>query len=607
MDKLDIDFNSLLPYVIDAFSSVYGEEYRSIISKKLNNALIIQYHDVEGLNYYVSYIKRCKAREFSIRFLEEIGIDVQEYKKSNYTEPLESNLNKILGCLIDANFGFSKDVDYWSPLRAFDTNNKTNPERLLSNKIKIVNYLLGNEREKITKENFEFFAKTKEFSELLKKINDFNVVYEKLLFEYNNWANQFIPYEKYVEDEKKRKEGILQKKKNELFREIFDQLPSVLKDIISNKSFEEQLNTILGGMDISAKSIIEFFRYEQMEKLKSSEVDLYDKFLIVYWQSIYLKKLGITIPNENMLNCDSDEDITNFLSFLNQEDIRKYIPSDELISCISSTREKKYEEALREYYTTRNDFSDVMKLFDNNPDNIEIIYSQIKNKNVCVMGHGGIKNNNEFISIMFYTIREFDGGHLFYMFMHENGHIIDQSQKGIGFESFDDFGGNYRKNPYDNAFRKYEKFNETLNDIFTQEAVKILQDQGIYLLEPEEFTKLDNYFNTPAITHRLLQPLVQKFRQQVIRAKVNANPEELIMYIGEDNFEELVDTVNKVDYLLRNDVISKIDKSPEDTMVIEYFQQVEKAKQIYINIDSYYANKFGNSQTDGFQETIKKR
>ena len=159
MDKLDIDFNSLLPYVIDAFSSVYGEEYRSIISKKLNNALIIQYHDVEGLNDYVSYIKRCKAREFSIRFLEEIGIDVQEYKKRNYTEPLESNLNKILGCLIDANFGFSKDADYWSPLRAFDTNNKTNPERLLSNKIKIVNYLLGNERKQITKENLDDFIR----------------------------------------------------------------------------------------------------------------------------------------------------------------------------------------------------------------------------------------------------------------------------------------------------------------------------------------------------------------------------------------------------------------------------------------------------------------
>lgn len=609
MDKLNIDFNSLLPYVIDAFSSVYGNEYRSIISQKIKNTVIVSYHDFEGLNDYVSYLKRCKAREFSIRFLDEIGIDVKKHKKSNYTEPLDSDIQKILDCLIDADFGFSsKDVDYWSPLRAFNSNNKTASKRLLENRIKIINYLLGNEQEKITEENFESFAETKEFLELLKKINEFNIVYEKLLSEYNYWVNQLEPYEKYVEDEKKRKEDILQKKKNELFREIFDQLQSSIKDSISNKTFEEQLETILGSMDISAKSIIESFRYEQMEKLKSSDVDLWDKFWIVFWQSNYFKKLGITIPNENMLKCDSEEDVANYLSFLNQDDIRKYLPSDELISYISSTREKKYEEALREYYTTRKDFTDAMKVFANNPSNLEHIYNQIKNKRVCIMGQGGTNDKNEFISIMFYTIRISDGGLLFYNFMHENGHVIDQSQRGCGFESFDDYGENPRKNSYDNAFRKYEKFNETLNDMFTIEAIRILQDQGIYLLEPEEFTSLDtSNHNTASITKSLLQPLLQKFRYQVIKAKINSEPEKLIKYIGEDNFEELVDALNKVDYLSRNGVVPKIDKSPEDAMVIEYFEQVERVKQIYINIDSYYANKFGNFPTDGFEETIKKR
>ena len=55
---------------------------------------------------------------------------------------------------------------------------------------------------------------------------------------------------------------------------------------------------------------------------------------------------------------------------------------------------------------------------------------------------------------------------------------------------------------------------------------------------------------------------------------------------AEDNFEELVDAVNKVDYLSRNGVMPKIDKSPEDAMVIEYFEQIERVKQIYNNIDT---------------------
>ncbi len=608
MDKLNININNLLPYVIDAFSSVYGKEYRPIITQKIKNAVIVLYYDVEGLNGYMEYIKDYKARELSIRFLEEIGIDVQKHKKSNYTEPLDNDIRKILDCLIDSHFGFSKWADSFAPLRAFDTSNKTDSYRLLINKLKIVNFLLGNDTEQITRENFESFAKTEEFSELLKRINDLKVVYEKLFIEYNDWASQLIPYKNYVEDEKKRKDDILKRKKNELFIEIRNQLPSFLRDSISNKSFEEQVGAILGYADISSKSSIEYFHYKNMEKLKSSEIDLDDKFWIVYYQSLYLKGLGINIQNENMLKCESEEDINNYLLFLNQDDIKKYIPSDELINYIASTREKMSEEALREYYTTRKDFIDAMKIFDNTPNNIEVVYDNIKNKRICILGNGGTNNRNEFISIMFYTIKTGSAGRLFYTFMHEMGHIIDQNQNGSGFEPIEDFGKNFRPNPYDNTFRKYEKFNETLDDIFAMEAIKILQDHGIYLLEPEKFTSLDiSDNNTNLITKNLLQPLLQKFRKQVIKAKINANPEELIMYIGKDNFEELVDTVNKVDYLSRNGVKYKIDKFPEDDMVIDYFSQVERAKKIYMNIDSYFINKFGNISNDDFEENTKKR
>lgn len=51
----------------------------------------------------------------------------------------------------------------------------------------------------------------------------------------------------------------------------------------------------------------------------------------------------------------------------------------------------------------------------------------------------------------------------------------------------------------------------------------------------------------------------------------------------------------------------KIDKSPEDAMVIEYFEQIERVKQIYNNIDNYYANKFGDFPTSELEGTTKKR
>lgn len=610
MDNLNIDFNSLLPHVIDAFSSVYGEEYRSIISKKVNNTIIVQYHDFVGLSNYIASIKRCKVREFSIRFLEEIGIDVPKCQKSNYTKFLDSDIEKIVICTIgpicDA---FSKESDYWSPLRAFNSTNTSSPEKLLENKIKIVNYLLGNEHEQITKENFESFSKTEEFLKLLEKISKFNIIYERLLSEYNEWANKLLTYEKYAEDEEKRENAILQEKKKELFIEIFDQLPSFVKDSISNKTFEEQQEILLGSSDISNKLDIEYFRHDKIEKLNSLDVTTADKFWILYYQSSYFKRLGINIPSKNNLERNDGEDDINYLLFLKQEDIKKYIPSDELINYISQTRERKYEEAIRQYYTTRKDFIDIMKVFDNNPNNIEYIYNCIKKQKVFVSACGGTNNdNNEFIHIMFYTIRTGDDGSLFYSFMHENGHIIDQNQKGCGFEIVDCFEENSIKNPYDNSLRKYEAFDEALNDIFTVEAIQFLQNKGIYLIEPKEFTSLDIINNnTSSITKNLLQPLVQRFRKQVIKAKISAEPDELIKYIGKDNFEDLVDAVNKVHYLSRNGVMPKIDIYKDDDMVIEYFKQVERVKQIYINIDNYYANNFGYLSTNDYDNSSKKR
>ena len=605
MDKLNIDFKSLLPYVIDAFSSVYGEEYRSIISKRINNCIILSYHDVDGLNDYVSYLKRCKGRELSIRFLDEIGIDVQTNGIDNYAKPLDKKIRNVLDCLIDSSFGFSINPDYWAPLLAFDSNNKNNKEKLLENKIKIINYFLNNSKDKITYRNFESFTKTDEYLQILKKINEFKIIYKKLLSEYYDWEKQLAPYEKYIEDENKRKDDILQKKKNELFREIVGLLP--LSTIKYN--FKEQINIVLGDEDISSKTNIEFFSDEQMKKLKSPYVSRYKKESIVSRQLDYLKILGITIPNKEMIDCTSKDDIINYLSFLNQDDVRKYIPSEDLISFISSTREKKYEEAIRKYYTSRKDYINIMeefgyKHFEYSYD----IYNIIKNKLVCLLQNDLYNDNNEFISIMFYTIRIGDGGCLSQYFIHECGHVIDNSELGCGFENFHYFGENIKINPYDNTCRKYEKFNETLDDMFTIEANKYLQSKGIYLIEPKELTSLDtSNCNTSSLVKSLLQPLVQKFKKQVAKAKITLEPQELIKYIGKDNYEELVDAVNKVDFLCNNGLGIEFDNSSENFMVREYNIQLERVKQIYINIDNYYVNKFGVFPKNEFEESVIKR
>ena len=592
MEKYKNYLKSLIPFVAEAYTHVLGEEFEDIIKKRLNNAMIIPYYDVEGLYDYLKDIKRCKRREYSIKFLDKIGLDVEEYKRNNYTEPLDGKIGDLLyNYIYDSYLGFGKYNEFRVPLLAFKENNNSAPEQLLENKIKIINYLLKDEHEEITKENFESFTKTEEYQQVLIKINEFKKIYEQLLSEYKSWEEQLKPYEEFIKFEQKRKSEILKKYKIIFSESIFSKLPLPVINSLSQKTPEERSNALIGieGRDIGASSFIESFGKEKIEKLKSKDTGWWERYSIVWEQSKYLKNIGIIFPNEKILECNSLEDVIEYLEFINQDSIKEYIPSDKLINYIKSVREKKYEEAIREYYVTRKDFISTKREFGNDEKSLNYIYDQIKNKRVCITGEGVTRSDGEFVSLMFYTIRGYDLGILAYSFIHECGHIIEQSKKGTGFESVYDYFEDSEKNSYDKSCRKHEKFNETINDIFSLEAEKYLNNKGIYLIEPQEYTLFDkSNRNTASLTKKLLKPLLIKFKKQVIRAKINSNHEELTRYIGEENYEELVDAINKVDYLTRNGVAHKIDNSPEDEMVKEYYEELARVNKIYSNIDKYY-------------------
>ena len=126
---------------------------------------------------------------------------------------------------------------------------------------------------------------------------------------------------------------------------------------------------------------------------------------------------------------------------------------------------------------------------------------------------------------MCYAIRRDFAGVLDFSLLHEAEHVIDKRENGCGLEPHYTFDDDFWRNPYDKRFRTYEKFNEALNDIFVIEALEYLHKNDIYMLEPREIIQLDfQNFNTHLFTKKLLFPLVEKFREEVIAAKINADP-----------------------------------------------------------------------------------
>ena len=188
--------------------------------------------------------------------------------------------------------------------------------------------------------------------------------------------------------------------------------------------------------------------------------------------------------------------------------------------------------------------------------------------------------------ILFFTIKE--GGMLDYSMLHEYCHLIETYKRneiyvGCGFD------GDEEKNPYREDKRKYERLNENITDIFAIEATRILHGKGTYMLEPKELTENNTMdVNTSSITKNMLFPFLKSYKKEIIRARITGDMERLFSIIGKDNFEELNDCINRVDYLLGKGLKRSLDENgKDDKLVEEYRAQLKRLDRIYFNMKEH--------------------
>ena len=549
MDLLNLNLDKLKPYVIDAYTHVYGSEYHDIIEHKINNALYLTYIDIRGLEEYINNLLAYKKYKLSISFLEQIGYDVSKYKSLNLKElSRENNLNEIL----KANFG-----------------------------------------------RFEIIFEKDENIIILLEIKGYKDIYDKLKSEFILYKESFFRYYKFIEEDNNRKDIIFKEGMDYTYNELLSVIPLELKERLEKLSKEEVYKIffdISWNSKLNYNSLVQSFDKEYMEELSSSENSLFMKAVLASDQIEYLQIFNIEPPvfdiGKDNLSCfHTEQDVSNYLNFLKSAEVRNLIPKQDLIDRIKKMCKENYSECEKKYYTKRLDFLNIINKIDSNQDLDNYLIDKIKNKRVCIT-MGGATNSNGYFSLMFYTIRPFDYGILDRTFMHENGHIVDDNPNGCGFELIDDCNNSSGHNKYDKRYRKYERFNETINDIFTSEAVEYLHKNGIYLIEERYTNNQGNDRNTGLVTKNILRPLLDKYRSIVIEAKINVDRKILSSYIGEDNFEELVDVINKVDYLWNRGLDYKLKNDKDNADVIEYYRELERAKEIYINIDAFVANNY---------------
>lgn len=96
MNLLNIDVKDNIPDMVDALVKVYGNEYRDIIAERIDKIHYVMYNDVDCIENYVDFLKTCKQKELSIKFLEQIGIDVSKYQGKSWAKDLDEDTMELL-------------------------------------------------------------------------------------------------------------------------------------------------------------------------------------------------------------------------------------------------------------------------------------------------------------------------------------------------------------------------------------------------------------------------------------------------------------------------------------------------------------------------------
>lgn len=214
-------------------------------------------------------------------------------------------------------------------------------------------------------------------------------------------------------------------------------------------------------------------------------------------------------------------------------------------------------------------------------------------------------NREKYISIMLYTPKNDAGGVLDFIYLHEMCHIIETRNDRVGFET--EVSNQPAINLYNSKYRKYERLNETVTDMIAGEALEIAKEKELYFFENKKYAKAEGYenINTSEINKKILQPLYDMYRKEILEVMLTGDRQKFIEKIGTENFEEINDILNKVDYLVYEGLMKSLKKKEreknkkENANVKEYREQLKRLKKVYARIDE--KNKHKNER-----ENVKK-
>lgn len=236
------------------------------------------------------------------------------------------------------------------------------------------------------------------------------------------------------------------------------------------------------------------------------------------------------------------------------------------------------------------EFKEILEKIGDTEENRKILEYVLTGRKLMTIAGKELKRPTIFFNRFVSELEK--GGMDDYTLLHEYCHAIEMHKEngettGDSLISGFDLINENQLNPYRKDKRKYERLNETITDIFSVEATRILHSRGIYISEPRELTNEDILdCNTSIILKKLLMPFVTEYKDNIVRARITGDMQNLFNIIGRENFESLNDCINKIDYLITEGLEKDLKSGKNDSeLVKEYNKQKSRIEEIYRNME----------------------
>ncbi len=570
-----LNLQTYLKQITETFIQYYGESQRDDIEQKFQNLFITCTQSPDGIKYNLSEILKYYAESLEKEFFIKTNIE--------YTE---ENVKKIFG---DVSNPF--EIPRLVPINIY----------IFCQEEEMSIYLKRANLKKI-KPFIELFTKGKiDYSHLIKnnqEINEACQLFKKLKQKYQEFSLQFNPIKQYVEECTKLKRNLEKKYISKLIKEYENLFPiDEVQRYIKQGTLGPTIKAYIGrGMNHFA--LIEAFSKKSEAILNDDNTKLWQKNSILSDRIQFFKEIGINLG-------DSYETYENSLK------AKELMPSAKLVEDINDSKEFLEMEMYNEYYTSLSEYQEVKrKLQQNNLLGKDDGYNSTTfiNKGTYVTPNAK-KQNDRYIMFPFVNINmdrptEYIDGNI----IHELNHVYELTLKSAsneniyytcGWEEFDLNESDERKTSQVQIKRKYELFNEIINELISQEIAQLLHRNNIYIFNAKDEAK--EIGGSGYERYRfLVQEFYDEFKTEILASR-RGNIETIYNACGRENFNELNKLFNicfetwddiqafKLIETLKNGEIT------EDTK--KYYEIIEKKDKILQNMIEY-KNKLGEKENE---------